>query len=79
LVIEQEPKSTKAKAAPAAWPTSGEIVFEKLSAKYSKEGPTVLDNLEVHIKSGEKVGIVGRTGSGKSTLVCASNRSSAPS
>jgi ABC-type multidrug transport system fused ATPase/permease subunit len=46
-------------------------VLDKLSAKYSEDGPTVLDNLEVTIKSGEKVGIVGRTGSGKSTLVSA--------
>jgi ABC-type multidrug transport system fused ATPase/permease subunit len=44
-------------------------VLDKLSAKYSEDGPTVLDNLEVTINSGEKVGIVGRTGSGKSTLV----------
>jgi ABC-type multidrug transport system fused ATPase/permease subunit len=57
------------KEPPAAWPTSGEIVLDKLSAKYSQDGPTVLDNLQVTIKSGEKVGIVGRTGSGKSTLV----------
>lgn len=69
LVIDQEPAYVKEKQPPAAWPTSGDIVLDKLSAKYSKDGPTVLDQLEVTIESGEKVGIVGRTGSGKSTLV----------
>ncbi|WVR03866.1 hypothetical protein IAU60_000864 [Kwoniella sp. DSM 27419] len=71
LVIDQEPKSDARKQPPAAWPTSGEIVLEKLSAKYSHDGPTVLDKLDVRITSGEKVGIVGRTGSGKSTLALA--------
>lgn len=69
LVIDQEPANVESKQPPAAWPTSGEIVLDKLSAKYSVDGPTVLDNLEVKIASGQKVGIVGRTGSGKSTLV----------
>lgn len=69
LIIDQEPVSVPSKEPPAAWPTSGEIVLDGLSAKYSADGPTVLDNLKVTIKSGEKVGIVGRTGSGKSTLV----------
>lgn len=71
LIIEQEPKSIPSKQPPAAWPTSGEIILEKLSAKYAPDSPTVLDNLEVRIASGEKVGIVGRTGSGKSTLALA--------
>lgn len=42
--------------------------MEGLSARYSKDGPIVLDNLSVDIKAGQRVGIVGRTGSGKSTL-----------
>jgi ABC-type multidrug transport system fused ATPase/permease subunit len=69
LIIDQEPAAVPRKQPPAAWPTSGEIILDKLSAKYAVDGPTVLDNLEVRIASGEKVGIVGRTGSGKSTLV----------
>ncbi|ADV20810.1 ATP-binding cassette (ABC) transporter, putative [Cryptococcus gattii WM276] len=71
LVIPQEPAFEESKQPPAAWPTSGEIVLDHLCAKYSNDGPTVLDDLELTIKSGEKVGIVGRTGSGKSTLALA--------
>ncbi|ORY22510.1 hypothetical protein BCR39DRAFT_551500 [Naematelia encephala] len=71
LVIDQEPAYKQEKQPPAAWPTSGKIVLDKLSAKYTKDGPTVLDNLQLTIESGQKVGIVGRTGSGKSTLALA--------
>ncbi|WVQ79115.1 hypothetical protein IAT38_001210 [Cryptococcus sp. DSM 104549] len=71
LIIPQEPTYAANKQPPAAWPTSGEIVLDNLSAKYSVDGPTVLDNLELKIASGEKIGIVGRTGSGKSTLALA--------
>ncbi|WVO13290.1 hypothetical protein L204_100903 [Cryptococcus depauperatus] len=71
LIIPQEPTYDERKQPPAAWPTSGELVLDGLSAKYSDDGPTVLDKLSLTIKSGEKVGIVGRTGSGKSTLALA--------
>jgi ABC-type multidrug transport system fused ATPase/permease subunit len=69
FVIDQEPASVGTQEPPASWPTSGKVELDGLSAKYSHDGPTVLDQLNVEIASGEKVGIVGRTGSGKSTLV----------
>ncbi|KAF8893222.1 hypothetical protein CPB84DRAFT_1848688 [Gymnopilus junonius] len=53
---------------PASWPTSGLIQFEKLSVRYAPELPDVLHELTVEIKPGEKIGLIGRTGSGKSTL-----------
>ncbi|KAF8889981.1 multidrug resistance-associated ABC transporter [Gymnopilus junonius] len=68
LDIEHEPKSTPAGKPPAAWPKSGELKVERLSARYSETGPKVLHDLSFEVKSGERVGIVGRTGSGKSTL-----------
>ncbi|KAF8885698.1 multidrug resistance-associated ABC transporter [Gymnopilus junonius] len=68
LDIEHEPKSTSAGKPPAAWPKSGELKVESLSARYSETGPKVLHDLSFEIKSGERIGIVGRTGSGKSTL-----------
>ncbi|KAH9059060.1 hypothetical protein EDB87DRAFT_1675205 [Lactarius vividus] len=65
---EQEPKPTKQGIPPAYWPASGDLRVEKLSARYSLDGPKVLHDISFHIKSGEHVGIVGRTGSGKSSL-----------
>ncbi|KAH9480784.1 ATP-binding cassette transporter abc4 [Psilocybe cubensis] len=69
--IDHEPSPTPQGKPPAAWPTSGEIVVENLSARYSQAGPTVLHNLSFRIGSGQRVGVVGRTGSGKSSLTLA--------
>ncbi|KAH7908629.1 P-loop containing nucleoside triphosphate hydrolase protein [Hygrophoropsis aurantiaca] len=66
--IEQEPKSTESGQPPAYWPASGDLRVENLSARYSSDGLKVLHDLSFHIASGERVGIVGRTGSGKSSL-----------
>lgn len=48
--------------------SKGEIIFKEISFAY-KEGNSVFKNLNLHIKAGEKVGIVGHSGSGKSTLI----------
>ena len=69
--IEQEPKPRPEGVPPAYWPASGELIVENLSAKYSADSPEVLHRLNFHIKSGERVGVVGRTGSGKSSLTLA--------
>ncbi|KAF7325835.1 ATP-binding cassette transporter [Mycena kentingensis (nom. inval.)] len=69
--IEQEQKPTEHGKPPAHWPSSGELVVENLSASYSPGGPKVLKNISFTIKAGERVGIVGRTGSGKSSLTLA--------
>ncbi|KAJ7693691.1 P-loop containing nucleoside triphosphate hydrolase protein, partial [Mycena rosella] len=66
--IEQEPKPTPAGVPPAYWPASGKLSVERLSAKYSENGPKVLHDISFDIQSGERVGVVGRTGSGKSSL-----------
>ncbi|KAI0076666.1 multidrug resistance-associated ABC transporter [Panus rudis PR-1116 ss-1] len=71
LEIEQEPKPTESGVPPAYWPASGDLRVEKLSARYSEDGPKVLQDITFHVKSGERVGIVGRTGSGKSSLTLA--------
>jgi ABC-type multidrug transport system fused ATPase/permease subunit len=67
--IEHEPKPTPSGEPPAAWPTSGSLRVENLSARYSQTGPVVLHGLSFEIKSGQRVGIVGRTGSGKVLIV----------
>ncbi|TFY56647.1 hypothetical protein EVJ58_g7510 [Rhodofomes roseus] len=66
--IEQETKPTIDGVPPAYWPTSGDLKVENLSARYSPDGPSVLHGISFEVKSGERVGIVGRTGSGKSSL-----------
>ncbi|KAK7462765.1 hypothetical protein VKT23_020778 [Stygiomarasmius scandens] len=67
--IEQEPKPTPEGEPPAYWPSSGELRVEKLSARYSSDGPKVLRDLSFAVNSGERIGVVGRTGSGKSSLM----------
>lgn len=54
--------------APALAPVRGDIRFEAVSFSYGN-GRNALESLSLHIRSGEKVGIVGRSGAGKTTLV----------
>lgn len=51
------------------WPQSGTIHFNKFSMRYTPTTPPVLKELDLDIEAGEKVGIVGRTGAGKSSLI----------
>ncbi|KAK9886056.1 hypothetical protein WA026_014839 [Henosepilachna vigintioctopunctata] len=56
------------KTPPASWPAIGEVVFKNFSVKYRPELDLVLKEISFNIRGGEKVGIVGRTGAGKSSL-----------
>ncbi|KAJ2793258.1 hypothetical protein H4R20_006596, partial [Coemansia guatemalensis] len=51
------------------WPRHGRIEFQNFSMRYHKDLAPALDNINLIINPGEKVGIVGRSGAGKSTLV----------
>ncbi|XP_030838050.1 multidrug resistance-associated protein 4 [Strongylocentrotus purpuratus] len=62
----------------ADWPKHGIITFEDVSVSYSDDGPLVLKNLRCCIRAEEKVGIVGRTGAGKSSLMAALMRLTEP-
>ena len=53
------------------WPHSGGIDFERVKMSYRPGLPLVLNSLSMTIYPGEKIGIVGRTGAGKSSLVVA--------
>lgn len=55
--IEQEPKPTESGQPPAYWPASGSLVVERLSAKYSEDGPEVLHDIAFEAKAGERIGI----------------------
>ncbi|XP_056135383.1 ATP-binding cassette sub-family C member 12 [Lampris incognitus] len=58
----------KAGEVPEDWPPEGAITFNEYTMKYRKNTPIVLNRLQLHIRAGEKIGIVGRTASGKSSL-----------
>ncbi len=47
---------------------AGEIEFRGFSMRYKEDLPLALDGLTLRIRAGEKVGVVGRTGAGKSSL-----------
>ncbi|XP_054161810.1 multidrug resistance-associated protein 1-like [Oppia nitens] len=53
------------------WPNRGEIDFVEYSTQYRESLDLVLNSIDLSIKSGEKIGIVGRTGAGKSSLTLA--------
>ncbi|KAG8710747.1 hypothetical protein FRC09_020949 [Ceratobasidium sp. 395] len=69
--LEQEPPATLPDDPPAEWPTGGEISFRNVALRYRNGLPLVLDGLSFSVKPGERVGIVGRTGAGKSSLLTA--------
>ncbi|XP_019856381.1 PREDICTED: multidrug resistance-associated protein 4-like isoform X2 [Amphimedon queenslandica] len=56
---------------PPNWPDKGNIVMNSVSYKHSVNGPQVLNDISCTVISREKVGIVGRTGAGKTSLVSA--------
>ncbi|XP_036307045.1 ATP-binding cassette sub-family C member 3 isoform X1 [Pipistrellus kuhlii] len=53
---------------PAGWPTKGEVEFRNYSVRYRPGLDLVLKDLSLRVRGGEKVGIVGRTGAGKSSM-----------
>lgn len=53
------------------WPETGQIQFKHLNFRYSPNLPFVLKDIDVSIEAGHKVGIVGRTGAGKSSIIYA--------
>ncbi|KAJ3795163.1 ABC transporter [Lentinula aff. detonsa] len=59
------------KKPPSPWPSRGHVVFKDVVLKYRPELPPVLKGISVNVQGGEKIGIVGRTGAGKSSLMSA--------
>lgn len=68
--IEQEPPLHMGSVRPS-WPEHGEIVFDEVQMRYRPGLPLVLQGMSMHVKPGERIGIVGRTGAGKSSIMTA--------
>ncbi|KAJ5181102.1 ABC transporter integral membrane type 1 [Penicillium cf. griseofulvum] len=72
LEVDQEAASVIEEARPASdWPSRGAVEFSKYSTRYRPDLDLVLKEVSFSVKAGEKVGIVGRTGAGKSSLALA--------
>uniref|UniRef100_A0AAQ4QSQ4 ATP-binding cassette, sub-family C (CFTR/MRP), member 12 n=1 Tax=Gasterosteus aculeatus aculeatus TaxID=481459 RepID=A0AAQ4QSQ4_GASAC len=67
-ITSEGPRRIQEAQVPADWPTSGTITFRGYEMRYRESAPIVLKGLDFVIQAGEKLGIVGRTGSGKSSL-----------
>nr|XP_048721612.1 multidrug resistance-associated protein 1 isoform X1 [Caretta caretta] len=65
---KEAPWCTEQTAPPNNWPHEGKVEFRGYGLRYREDLDLVLKNINVTINGGEKVGIVGRTGAGKSSL-----------
>ncbi|KAF0684084.1 Aste57867_23930 [Aphanomyces stellatus] len=70
--VEQEGHPSANVTAPlTSWPSRGDVTFDNVSFRYKATDPLVLQHVHFHVRGGEKIGIVGRTGAGKSSLMMA--------
>src|SRR6201996_5730106 len=65
----EEEAPLKLKDVRDSWPEKGEIVFDDVQMRYRPGLPLVLQGLSLHVNAGERIGIVGRTGAGKSSIM----------
>jgi ABC-type multidrug transport system fused ATPase/permease subunit len=78
----QAPRETSSRGTqdiPLNWPENGEIEFLDVTSKYQRYGVSVLKNVSFHIHPKEKIAIVGRSGSGKTTILMSLLRIMEPS
>nr|XP_043068593.1 ATP-binding cassette sub-family C member Sur [Drosophila bipectinata] len=70
VVLPNEParKLERYQSVPISWPQRGDINFDNVSLRYEGQEENVISNLTLKIPAGQRIGICGRTGSGKSSL-----------
>ncbi len=66
--LDKEESTTSLLKPSLNWPENGEILFEDVSFAYDENLPNALKNVSFRLNAKEKVGVVGRTGAGKSTI-----------
>lgn len=71
MAVEQEPYDKHILNPPPEWPQHGKIEVNDLSLRYAPNLPRVIKNVSFTVDPKSKVGIVGRTGAGKSTIITA--------
>ncbi|KAF9484380.1 ABC protein [Pholiota conissans] len=71
LLDQEAPHEIPEARPPPEWPTQGAIAFKNLALRYRPGLPNVLHGISLSIRGGEKIGIVGRTGAGKSSITLA--------
>ena len=69
--LDSEPGYTIKTLPPKHWPCDGHVSFKNVYMRYYPGGPVVLKNLTFEIQPRNKLGIVGRTGDGKSSIISA--------
>ncbi|OAQ99803.1 hypothetical protein LLEC1_00714 [Akanthomyces lecanii] len=69
LAPEKDGITKSSEELPATWPSTGAIELRNVTARYTPDGQDILKNISLRILPGERIAIVGRTGSGKSTLI----------
>ncbi|OVA14889.1 ABC transporter [Macleaya cordata] len=78
-IPSESPWVIKDSLPPPDWPNHGDIDLKDLQVRYRPNTPLILKGITLSIQGGEKIGVVGRTGSGKSTLIQAFFRVMEPS
>ncbi|EJP62389.1 ABC transporter [Beauveria bassiana ARSEF 2860] len=69
LAREEDCTTDSSKRLPASWPRTGSVELQNVTVRYNPTGHDILKNISLRIEPGERIAIVGRTGSGKSTLI----------
>ncbi|XP_031564753.1 multidrug resistance-associated protein 4-like [Actinia tenebrosa] len=72
--LSSEPGYDRQAEVPTNWPSQGAISLRGVSLYYIDGGPSILKDINIDVQAQEKIGIAGRTGAGKSSLIAALSR-----